>query len=266
MLETDCEKQIADACDKNDLRTIKKFCKQHTEIIQKTWDNEKYFTILDYAVILGNNSIVKELLKLGINPNCINEEGKTALVYALGIHKFEEVIPFFNEDSQIISKLLEYGANPNILYNGKNLLCWLLISEKPQSSDLLFQKFKLIYEKSNININEEDDAGLTPLDYAFCTEKFNIIHFLMIEKKAIVKKEFYFQRNTEDEKQLITPGQIFRKFIFYKNTKNYEKKMECINYLKSLGIDYYNQPMDVFTKTVLDIEIQKGKFKDYNDY
>lgn len=84
---------------------------------------DSHMTLLSHAVKSGNFEIVNLLLTLGANPNGITSEGYTndsPISYASEIQDFLEM-------KEIISKLLEYGADVNLSsVSGKTLLYNLL--------------------------------------------------------------------------------------------------------------------------------------------
>eukprot|EP01130_Rhizamoeba_saxonica_P000339 TRINITY_DN1030_c0_g2_i8.p1 TRINITY_DN1030_c0_g2~~TRINITY_DN1030_c0_g2_i8.p1 ORF type:complete len:635 (-),score=120.80 TRINITY_DN1030_c0_g2_i8:682-2586(-) len=92
----------------------------HTETINvifkhvedKTWFEEagekRGMTVLHIAVVHGNRKTVHQLLQLGLNPNIMDSNGKTPLIYAveLGNAGMIKVLQKFNADLSIVFKIL----------------------------------------------------------------------------------------------------------------------------------------------------------------
>ena len=114
----------------------------------------------------GNVELVKELLSIGVNMDCLNDDGNSPLHIACE-----------NKSTEIVEELLKNGANPNMRSTTKN----------DSALHHVFEKFKFDNEEDNDNkdiipiikcllkhgadINAENDNGKTALFLAsFCED------------------------------------------------------------------------------------------------
>jgi ankyrin repeat protein len=113
-------------------------------------------TALTYATIYGRSDVVKLLLQHGANPNFIDNQGNSALLYAAR-HHTENIIP-------VIHLLLHEGADLHFLdANGRDALTCSIVSSK-----CINIVTTLIQAGSDLN--RKDKYGWAPLFYAMKSE------------------------------------------------------------------------------------------------
>jgi methionyl-tRNA formyltransferase len=104
-------------CRENNLNELNKLLKTEIKIETKTREG---WNALIIAAFNGSYDCVKLLLKFGANPNAVNTNGTTVLMYAK-----ENAIK--NNDTKLLDLLLKNGARleDKDIY-GKTVLCWLI--------------------------------------------------------------------------------------------------------------------------------------------
>lgn len=127
---------------------IKKICNNILYIDQPFNYNH---TIMHYAIINGNDNLVKAIIEWGCNVNLIDNN---ALYNSI---KFEKL--------SIFDILLENGADPNVIcdWRGYNLL-----SARPLSQEYILHKFIEKLLNIGINPNHTDKCKRTPLMHTIC--------------------------------------------------------------------------------------------------
>lgn len=111
----------------------------------------------------------------------------------------------------LLFKMIDYGLDPNILYNEEPIIFWIIESN---NTELLK---KIILSGADIN-KTNPNIGINAFHYAFNQLDFSIIKF-MVENGADLKMRDKYGRT------------IFSKSITSKN-------IQLVNYLISKGIDY----------------------------
>jgi len=111
--------------------------------------NSKYN---DYSPIMlvSNASSIKELIKIGADPDLQTMDGFTALIFAASTASTEKNKRY--ENMKIIKELIKGGANWNILdSNNKDFLHYLDDDQKQE----IIEEFPEEYEKYKINKNTQ---------------------------------------------------------------------------------------------------------------
>lgn len=103
--------QLAKYVRMQDTRKIRSFVEQHPEINIDTQCPEFGTNLLQWCIDHGKYRSFEQLLKLGANSNYVSSKhGETPLMLA---SSFETI--FGKEDIRYIVKLLEFGADPNLI-------------------------------------------------------------------------------------------------------------------------------------------------------
>ena len=116
--------------------------------------NPDGITALMLAVMKNDERIVDALLKAKADVDCETFEGLDALSLSFSS----------NASSKITKALLEAGANPNKLYNGKTLLH--SIASGCHWKDPGYSDWKLLLASAKIDVNLKDNYGKTALEYS----------------------------------------------------------------------------------------------------
>jgi len=152
-------------------------------------DNDGYSPLM-MAALFGCYTVAQELLKRGANPNCINEEGKAAVHFAVTGSNCYDECSNSDEDNErengmnetlkvkIIQLLLEYKADLNITHNngGTPLIYAIGYGYRKIFKGIL---------KLNANTNTHDSYGRTPFMIAAKYSDFAFINMLGREEKAL---------------------------------------------------------------------------------
>lgn len=78
-----------------------------------------------------------------------------------------------------------------------------------------------------------------PLTTALIANKIDIVRYLIIEKSADVHKVFTIRMNNDTARI----GELLRLNVYPLDSSEYEVKMEIVNFLKKIGIDYWKVPI-----------------------
>lgn len=235
-LTTPIEKEIAEAMQNNDIKQVEILCERNPQVIERTYSNENYYSIIHYAAVFDNVDAMETLLKFGCNPNLLSDEGISPLIYSVlsdlkmfGVRKI---------DSRIFELLLNAGADPNVHYDGQSLLMIIINKSLPYFNENI-EKARLLIDSGLIDINEENENSYNALCYALCYGYIDYIYLLL--EKGAEAKSFYCKEG--DVETLITPTSCLRNCLYDLKSEAYKKKLKCIEMLKQQGFDYYSEPV-----------------------
>ena len=164
----------------NSLLLISPYLKTENELnyfISKGFDiksrDPKGNNIFNYAVKSGNISFLKLLLKKGISPNIINNEGGNAVLYASkGLRNFQNPIETYKY-------LKSLGIGINVIGdNGQNPLH--TIAKRNNDIDIFS-----FFIKEGVDINLQDNEGVSPFMNAANSNDLRIVEFLINHVKNI---------------------------------------------------------------------------------
>lgn len=250
-LTREIDKEIAVAVDANDIKLVERLCKANPEIISRSYEGEKYYSILHYAIVRGKEKSVKKLLELGMNPNLLTKDGVPPLIYAInGKYLISNIREDFSPE--IINDLINFEADTNFIFESKSLIMHFIINWSDEESNV--QTFNLLLKKSNLDINMEDSDSYTALDHAFGCRKINFIYALLVENNAKVKAEINYKcLNDESKIETINPTSVLRELLFEKDSEKYKTKKKVIDKLESYGFDYRNEPIPTWICNLIKI-------------
>ena len=163
------------------------------KIIQQDYNSDKNkqkTSQIHEAIITDNLEKLANLLKLGENPDILDNSGETPLYFSVDIENYDAMVILleFGADCNIqkedgntplhlatekkndiyISNLLSHGANPNII-NKINLQTPLHIGIINRINEFILIKFK---ENNGDIYNIKDTFNKTPFDYSLTDEKY----------------------------------------------------------------------------------------------
>lgn len=232
---------LAQAIDKEDTIKLK-------ELLNKTPKKDIDFqestygqSLLNFAVYAYKYNSVKILTEYGANPNLPDTySGTTAFIEACNI----------TDDDRYFKLLLKHGGDPN--YVNKNAKPTHLRTPLIAASKNLEYIKILIEEGADPNyqyIYKNQSQSL--LEYSFYSNNINIIKYLIIDLKVDCKKPL--MKNIDGKNLYVTD--FLRDLNYTLDSKEYQKKMEIVDYLKKEGIDYFKCPIPETT-----IELAKRNY------
>ena len=133
--------------------------------------NAAGITPLMYTALNGELSKTAILLRLGANPNIRDQKGLTALYYAVLSQNNK------NNKYEIVQMLLDFGANPNLLYeNNDTILIQMMRNSSSWWNSYKYEDaiVNLLLE-NGANVNLTDITGKTAYNYAKKTGKSSTI-------------------------------------------------------------------------------------------
>jgi ankyrin repeat protein len=192
-----------------------------------------YYSALMYAVTYNDFNMVRLLLENGANPNIISKYGNTALnsaimfsnqkYYHYNKEKYDDIATH-EMTNQIVTLLLNYGANPNLKDNDRKTALIHAVEyptkytnpayyykEDPGNA---YSKIVQVLLNYGANPNIRDNAGKTALDYA--KSNGNILKLLQIIKKGGSAKSIRLKTKKTATKS--------RRLKTKKTVKKYRKK------------------------------------------
>lgn len=185
--------------------------------------------------------------------------GATALYVASG---YSWIDTQAKKDAKYVNLLLEYGADPNICYTaGIGYFYWpdgrrLDHDAEAGRSPLInsiscgIEKTKALVE-AGADINHKTESGETAAISALTwgggpvlTDMRRYAHYLIVEKKAIVKEPYYTPRYLSiqfrnSEVNEFYPVDILRKWVCKLDSEDYKLKMEIVKEFARQGVDYW---------------------------
>jgi ankyrin repeat protein len=207
----------------NNTEKIKKELKKRIDIIQKSYSNENFYSILHFAIQMQKYESAKQLLECGYNPNIQDSSGETPLFLAaddlllcLTLRYYPENITYF------IDLLLDFGASPDIVDNQG-------VSPLIESTEF-FQDYenkiaRHLVEKGKCNIDLLDKDGHAAVYYALKNEDVYLAHYLIVDRKVNIKN---------DDSLCV----LLRKRVYSSGSKREALRQEIIQEFERQGIDY----------------------------
>jgi len=207
------------------------------------------------AVELDKYKSVKTILEMGVSPDSVDIYGKSPFTLAC-----------MKENSVMLKLILGYSPNINKVYfNYKGEKVRTPIYSAVEGC---VENVKILIEKGADTSYKLDD--LTLLGAALCNEKIRktkyhkieIVHYLLL--KLRVDFEEYKTRgrclpSASDAHRGLPPKILFnfRHLDYPLDSREYQLKMECVEYLKQHGLDYWKEPIPNIIKHI---------YKDNPDY
>ena len=197
---------------------------------------EKYYgqSLLNWAVYRDNLNSVEILAELGADPNLKSNDSTSAIIHAAN-----------KNETGYLKVLLEHGGDPNAVadVNRPQKLRTPLMAASFKSLENVKLLIKagadpnFIYRSKRGNIGGENIQSA--LIYAFRGNKIDIVRYLILD----VGVDFDYVFNTTIEGEPLTILTYLRQMTFPLESKEYEMKMEVVQYLKSKGFDYWKEPV-----------------------
>ncbi|WP_243374941.1 ankyrin repeat domain-containing protein [Geotalea sp. SG265] len=189
-------------------------------------------TLLIWSILNDRYKSAEKLLQLGADPNLQNHDGLSALMYAAEWSSKE-----WKGNPKYLKLVLRYGGDPNAIAKPISPPARLQTPLISAVNSLSLDNVKII-----INAGADPnyiDGCKSALVAAFDLGQIDIVHYLIIEKKIDV--------HTADCKTLngdtITVLSQLRNMVYPLGSREHKVKMEVVQYLKSQGLDYNQEPV-----------------------
>lgn len=182
-------------------------------------------TLLEFAAQSNLSISAKALLEAGANPNIPNKfDGRTPLIAAASNF----------ESSELVRLLLSHGANPGVMSQpvavGQHATTALI-----EAAGHRLESVKLLVD-AGADINAVTVDNNFALNQALGFGRLDIVRYLILEQHADVKRHFAVSLDGDT----IRIAEEFKRLVYPLESDKYQKKMELVHYLESLGIDYRN--------------------------
>ena len=209
------------------------------------YQDPKYgISLLHWSIANRKYYSCETLLKLGANPNLTDtiKEYVPPITLAAGIA----------ETSTFLRLLLKYGGNPNFVTKKNGEVQYTEATPLNAAASSRLESVKLLVDhEADINLMPYPES--LPLTTALITQNISISKYLVIEKKADINKVF----TTTIDNDTSRIADLLRLNLFDLNSEEYKIKMELVQYLKSIEVDYRLAPIPKY--------ILKNNSKDYLD-
>jgi ankyrin repeat protein len=223
---------LAKAVDDEDIAKIK-YEIIHNKVNVDFKEERFGHTLLSIAVRNGKYQSVKTLLELNADTNVADKYmGTSPVIYAAQ-----------NDNPKYLKIILAYKGNPNSAeaappVEGNTSRNTALCAAIKFKDDYSLMKVKMLVE-AGADVNS-DNHGLTnkPLTNAIMMDKYDVALYLL-EQGADYKNLMYKMVDGEEVYIL----KALRKSIFDLNTVEYQQKLKVIDFLRSKGLNYANEPI-----------------------
>ncbi len=207
---------------------------------------------LMWAVQNDKYQSVKALLEMGADPNLRSKTGATALFKAIS---YSWVDTDSKSSRKYVELLLDYNADPNIVYIGQNKEgvddpieegTSPLMHAVPRG----FGKVKALVE-AGAKINYKTKTNKNAAIIALLMEEVNVAHYLIVENNAIVSEPYYFYEIGGDSIEYDKPHYpvlLLRNWIFDLDSEKYQKKLDIIKEFRKQGYNYWGTEIHPKTK------------------
>jgi ankyrin repeat protein len=236
---------LAKAVQDEKVEEIKRIVQE--EKVNVDYQDEKFGnTLLMLSVGNQHYNSCKTLLELGADPNKHdNYTGSTALIDAAGIENYKD------DNTRFLKLLLSHGANPNEEETGKRQegnttrKTPLLVACSDVNQFVSpIEKVKVLVE-SGANVNYKNEFNDFPLAEALMHKHYDVVLYLL-QKGADYSLMLFDRGEFSKDGKKIYIADLLREHLLPLDSKEYQQKMEVIEFLKQKGIDYRKVPIPDF--------------------
>jgi len=164
------------------------------------------------------------------NPNQMDDikEFVPAITLAAGV----------KETSNYLRLMLDYGGNPNIISYRLKEIIYTKTTPLNSAVSSSIENTKLLIEKgADLNLSPIEE--FLPLTTALTSKNIEIVRYLILEKNADVNKVITITVN----KDTLKISDLLRLNAFPLDSKEYQYKMDVVEFLKTQGIEYRKSPI-----------------------
>lgn len=208
------------------------------ELIKKNinyQDSTLGFTLLHWAVFNEKYYSMKSLLNHGAAIHIKTKYSGTCTMHVAADN---------NNTSVILELLLKNGGDPNI--EADSIMAYRIGTPLIAAAGSNLENVKLLIN-AGANINHIFKKKRNAITSAIISEKVEILHLLIIEKKAEFVKPQYLYK--PDDYFFSKPFvELLRDWVYPLDSKEYKMKMEIVDYLKSQGYDYWKTEPSNYVK------------------
>jgi|GEM_PF-1191070 len=201
---------------------------------------EEVSTPFSLAVYRKNYTVVKTFLDMGIIPDSTNNAGESP---------FSKACRQFN--SELLELFLKY--NPDLNKVGKDFTGKRVLTPLHAAVQGCLENVKILLEEGADPKIKLDDltllgAALCPYssNYREAYNEIEIVHYLLLDLKVDFKEYKTGNRCLPDSMGYNLPPRLlynFRRLVFPLGSREHKLKMECVEYLKLHGLDYWKEPI-----------------------
>lgn len=253
--------ELANATMEEDINEIKRIGHQkdvNLNFQESTFGN----TLLMLTVKNQNYNSCKALLEIGADPNIHDHyNGSSPIIEAADIENY------YNDNTSFLKLLLAFNANPNDEEIGdrrpgnttRKTPLLIACSDVNQMVSPI-NKVKLLVE-AGANINYRNEFNQFPLCEALMFKHFDVVLYLL-QRGAEYNGVFIDRTQYGSEGKKLFIADMLREILLPLDSKEYQEKMEVVNFLETHGINYRNTPIPDYVT-----EEAKKKYPDtWKDY
>ena len=217
------------AIDKEDTASIVKLVKD--ENLDVNHKDPRYgISLLRWALANRKYYSFQMLLDLNANPNQTDTTKEYVPVTTIAAK--------IAETSSYLGLVLKHDGNPNIAASNLKKVQYTEATPLCAAASTSLQNVKLLIE-NGAEIDFCPYSNFLPLTTALIADKIGIARYLIIEKSADVHKVFTVRVNNDTAKI----GEMLRLNVYPLESEEYKLKMQIVDFLKTIGIDYRNTPI-----------------------
>lgn len=216
--------ELAKAVDELDTSRVSEICQKKPSLVNY---QEPRFgqTLLEWATYTNKYGPVKALVEAGANPDLQSNDGTSAFIHSADI----------DETTAYLVLLLKHGGDVNAIAvpkDGKNqqqLRTPLIAAAR---SSLANVKLLVV---AGADVNYTNEQHQSALHEACDFNRIEIIRYLIIERQA--DPRILMLRTINGDSLYL--HHLLRNMLFPLDSKEYRVKMEVVDYLKMLGLNYW---------------------------
>lgn len=236
--------ELAEAVEDEDTENIRRIVQEQKVPVdyQETRFGQ---TLLMLAVQNEDYKSCKALLELGADPNKHDAyNGTSAMIYAADIEQYSD------DNTDFLRLLLAYGGNPNDEEIGERregnsirqtplmAACSGVYRVSP------IEKVKVLVE-AGADVNYINEYNVFPLREALIFDHYDVVLYLLRKgadyNRLIVDRAAY----SKDGKKIYILD-FLREELFPVDSKQYQQKMQVVDFLRDRGLDYRKVPIPDF--------------------
>ncbi len=214
--------EIAKAISKGDTAAFTRLIASADLEILSTTDSVFGMNLLHWTIREKKEAAASLLLAKGLPINEMDSQGNTPLILA----------SMDRENTYLLDEVLKYNPDVNLV-SDKNIQNRTAL-EAAAGRSLENVKI-LIRSGAKIEYYDNDSVFRSALVEAWAGNNMDVLHYLIIEKKATVDKVLLFSGSKIED--------MLRDMTSPLNSESYKLKMEIVDYLATKGIDYWSSPV-----------------------